>query len=54
MCKKEIEPLTCTFCECQYRIEGKKKINGELLQLIFFGKELKKIMNIMILRKMKM
>ena len=29
MCKKEIEPLTCTFCECQYKIEGKKKINGE-------------------------
>ena len=29
MCKKEIEPLTCIFCKCQYKIEGKKKINGE-------------------------
>ena len=29
MCQKEIEPLTCTFCECQYKIEGKKKIKGE-------------------------
>ena len=29
MCKKEIEPITCIFAECQYRMEGKKKVNGE-------------------------
>lgn len=29
MCKKEIEPITCIFAECQYRMEGKKKENGE-------------------------
>jgi len=33
MCQKEIEPTTCTFCECQYKIEGKKKINGETTQV---------------------
>ena len=33
MCQKEIEPLTCTFCECQYKIEGKKKIDGETTQV---------------------
>ena len=25
MCHEEIEPITCTFCECQYRLIGKKK-----------------------------
>ena len=31
MCSKEIEgdPTTCVFCECEYQIEGKKKIKGE-------------------------
>ena len=33
MCQKEIEPMTCTFCECQYKIEGKKKIKGETIQV---------------------
>ena len=25
MCKKEINVTTCTFCKCEYKIEGKKK-----------------------------
>jgi hypothetical protein len=29
MCNKEIDPITCIFAECQYKIEGKKKANGE-------------------------
>ena len=29
MCNKEIEPITCIFDKCQYKIEGKKKANGE-------------------------
>ena len=29
MCKKEMEPKTCCFSECQYKIEGKKKSNGK-------------------------
>ena len=33
MCQREIEPLTCTFCKCQYKIEGKKKIKGETTQV---------------------
>ena len=29
MCQNEIEPLTCCFCECEYKMEGKKKVNGK-------------------------
>ena len=29
MCQNEIEPLTCCFCECEYKIEGKKKVTGK-------------------------
>ena len=29
ICSKEIEPTTCVFCECEYKLKGKKKINGE-------------------------
>jgi len=29
MCKEEIDPTTCVFCECQYKCEGKKKENGK-------------------------
>jgi hypothetical protein len=29
MCKEEIDPMTCIFAECQYKIEGKKKSNGK-------------------------
>ena len=29
MCLNEIDPLTCCFCECEYKIEGKKKVNGK-------------------------
>jgi hypothetical protein len=29
ICNKEMEPITCIFAECQYKMDGKKKINGE-------------------------
>ena len=29
MCSNEIEPTTCVFCKCKYKLEGKKKINGQ-------------------------
>ena len=29
ICKEEMEPITCYFSECQYKFEGKKKINGK-------------------------
>ena len=29
MCQNEIDPLTCCFCECEYKMEGKKKVNGK-------------------------
>ena len=29
MCQNEIEPLTCCFCTCEYKMEGKKKVNGK-------------------------
>ena len=29
ICSKEFDPTTCTFCECEYKLEGKKKVNGE-------------------------
>ena len=29
MCDSEIDPTTCVFCECEYKIEGKKKTNGK-------------------------
>ena len=29
MCHEEIDPITCTFCKCQYKLEGKKKENGK-------------------------
>ena len=51
MCNEEIEPTTCCFSKCQYKFEGKKKLNGKQNMLNLSGKELKKIMNIMILKK---
>ena len=30
MCGSVIEPLTCSFCECQYQIEGKISETGEV------------------------
>ena len=29
MCNREIEPITCTFCKCEKKMERKKKENGE-------------------------
>ena len=29
ICKEEMEPTTCCFSKCQYKFEGKKKINGK-------------------------
>jgi len=29
ICKEEMEPNTCCFSKCQYKFEGKKKINGK-------------------------
>ena len=29
ICKEEIEPTTCCFSRCQYKFEGKKKVNGK-------------------------
>ena len=29
MCNEEIEPTTCCFSRCQYKFEGKKKLNGK-------------------------
>ena len=29
ICKEEMEPITCCFSKCQYKFEGKKKINGK-------------------------
>ena len=29
MCQNEMNPTTCVFCECQYKMEGKKKVNGK-------------------------
>jgi len=29
ICFNEINPTTCVFCECKYKFEGKKKINGK-------------------------
>ena len=29
MCNEEIEPTTCYFSRCQYKFEGKKKLNGK-------------------------
>ena len=33
MCKKEINVTTCTFCKCEYKIEGKKKTNEGTVQV---------------------
>ena len=29
ICNNEIDPTTCVFCECEYKLEGKKKLNGK-------------------------
>ena len=29
MCKEEMEPTTCCFSKCQYKFEGKKKVEGK-------------------------
>ena len=29
ICEEEIEPTTCCFSRCQYKFEGKKKVNGK-------------------------
>ena len=29
ICNEEIEPTTCCFSRCQYKFEGKKKVNGK-------------------------
>ena len=29
MCDNEIDPTTCVFCKCEYKLEGKKKSNGK-------------------------
>ena len=29
MCNEEMEPTTCCFSKCQYKFEGKKKLNGK-------------------------
>ena len=29
MCKEEMEPTTCCFSKCQYKFEGKKKVDGK-------------------------
>ena len=30
ICDDLIEPTTCVFCECEYRLEGKKKSNSKI------------------------
>ena len=29
ICNNEIDPTTCVFCKCEYKLEGKKKLNGK-------------------------
>ena len=29
MCKNLIQPITCTFCKCNYRLDGKKRYKDE-------------------------
>ena len=29
ICHNEIDPTTCVFCKCEYKLEGKKKLNGK-------------------------
>ena len=29
MCKNLIQPITCTFCKCNYRLDGKKRFKKE-------------------------
>ena len=33
MCKERIHPLTCYFCECKYKIEGKHVKGGENIEV---------------------
>ena len=42
MCNREIEPTTCTFCECEYRMEGKKKENGQTKYVRTYWKRVEK------------
>ena len=53
ICFNEINPITCVFCECQYKFEGKKKLVVKLKKLFLIGIELKKIMNFMSLKKVE-
>ena len=42
MCHEEIEPMTCTFCECQYRLNGKKKVKGKTQKVETIWKRVEK------------
>ena len=42
MCLEEIEPITCTFCECQYRLNGKKKVKGKTQKVETIWKRVEK------------
>ena len=39
MCLKEMEPLKCKFYRCQYKITGKKKVNGKTTRVIIDWKK---------------
>ena len=42
MCNNEIDPTTCVFCKCEYKLEGKKKSNGKTEHVITDWKRVEK------------